>query len=73
MTMIRRGDWKLVHFVDSPEGQLFDLSADPEERTNLWGNARYGDLKQSLILDILAWRIESDKKTQGFRRELAGA
>lgn len=73
MTMIRRGDWKLVHFVDSPEGQLFDLAADPEERVNLWDDPRHADLKQSLILDILRWRIESDKKTQGFRRELAGA
>ena len=29
MTMIREGQWKLVHFVDFDEGQLFDLSSDP--------------------------------------------
>ena len=73
MTMIRRGDWKLVHFVDSPEGQLFDLASDPEERTNLWEDPAQAERKESLIHDILRWRIESDKKTQGFRAELAGA
>ena len=29
MTMIRDHDWKLVHFLDEPYGQLFDLRADP--------------------------------------------
>ncbi|MDB6454169.1 sulfatase family protein [Falsirhodobacter sp. 20TX0035] len=72
MTMIRKGNWKLVHFVDSVEGQLFDLSIDPEERTNLWdAPAQFGH-KQDLLMDILRWRIESDRKTQAFRRELAG-
>ena len=73
MTMIRRGDWKLVHFVDSSEGQLFDLAADPGERSNLWDDPAQAERKLSLIHDILRWRIESDKKTQGFRAELAGA
>ncbi|WP_202814430.1 sulfatase [Falsirhodobacter sp. alg1] len=29
MTMVRSKEWKLVHFVDSAEGQLFDLRHDP--------------------------------------------
>ena len=31
MTMIRDGFMKLVHFVDSDEGQLFNLADDPDE------------------------------------------
>lgn len=72
MTMVRRGAWKLVHFVDSPEGQLFNLEDDPEERTNHWDDPDHAALKADLVAEILGWRIQSDKKTQGFRRELAG-
>ena len=67
---VRQGDWKLVHFVDSEEGQLFNLSEDPQEKCNLWDDAEFAGLKQNLIMKILEWRIESDKKTQNFRREL---
>lgn len=72
MTMIREGEWKLVHFVDSDEGQLFDLSADPDERINLWGHPEHRTKKQELIDQILKWRIMSARKTQGFVRMLAG-
>ena len=30
MTMVRTTDWKLVHFLDEPFGQLFDLANDPD-------------------------------------------
>ena len=37
MTMIRSKDWKLVHFLDEPFGQLFDLTLMiPSEYVNLW-------------------------------------
>ena len=70
MTMVRRGDWKLVHFVDTLEGQLFDLSTDPGERVNLWDDANWKETKDSLIAEILNWRIESSRKTQGFLKML---
>jgi len=72
MTMIRKGRWKLVHFIDYDEGQLFDLEADPRETNNHWDDPACLETKQSLISEILNWRIRSDKKTQGFRRALAG-
>ena len=71
MTMVRKGDWKLVHFVDSDEGQLFDLETDPREVRNRWDDQGCAGIKQSLLLDILNWRIQSDRTTQGFRRHLA--
>ena len=66
MTMIRKGKWKLVHFVDCPEGQLFDLEKDPREVDNLWDDANHLDVRDALVADILNWRIQSDRKTIGF-------
>lgn len=71
MTMVRKGDWKLVHFVDSDEGQLFDLWVDPQEVNNRWDDPECADVKQSRLLEILNWRIQSNRITQGFWRYLA--
>lgn len=73
MTMIRKGKWKLVHFVDFPDGQLFDLEGDPRETKNLWHEPDHAGTRHELIEDILRWRIESDKITQGYRRHLMTA
>ena len=35
MTMVRSRTHKLVHFLDEPDGQLFDLISDPDEVSNL--------------------------------------
>lgn len=35
--MIRKGDWKLIFYTEAPH-QLFDLSADPDERHNVYAN-----------------------------------
>lgn len=66
MTMIRDGGMKLVHFVDSDMGMLFDLENDPEERVNLWNNPEHAKNRAWLIGEILKWRMESSLKTQGF-------
>ena len=66
MTMIRDGAMKLVHFVDSEEGMLFDLNDDPNETNNLWNDPRYAESRGWLINEIFKWRLESSMKTQGF-------
>lgn len=71
MTMIRKDNWKLVHFVDHEEGQLFDLDADPDEINNLWDDAEQETVRSELINQILKWRIESARKSQGFVQMLA--
>ena len=73
MTMIRKGAWKLVHFVDSDEGQLFQLDTDPREVDNRWDDPLCAETKRSLLLDLLNWRIQSDRTTQNFGRFLAPA
>lgn len=66
MTMIREGSMKLVHFIDSDNGQLFDLENDPNEVHNLWDEPNYSRTKLRLINEILRWRLDSSRKTQGF-------
>ena len=66
MTMIRGHDYKLVHFIDTDEGQLFDLRADPNELHNLWADPAQQSKRRELIDEILTWRIQSDLTTQGW-------
>jgi len=63
MTMVRDEDWKLVHFVDSPDGQLFDLSDDPDEVKNLWVDPQYSEKKSELLGVLRDWRISSGART----------
>jgi arylsulfatase A-like enzyme len=63
MTMVRTDDWKLVHFVDHDDGQLFDLNADPEETENLWKDPDAQEAKRDLLDTLLEWRIKSDVHT----------
>lgn len=57
MTMIRTHDWKLVHYLDQPWGELYDLNTDQAERCNRWDDSRYRDVRSQLISDLLHWRI----------------
>ena len=66
MTMVRSDDWKLVHFVDCSEGQLFDLRSDPEETVNLWDDPVHDDRKRALLDVLRDWRIHSDVHTAGW-------
>lgn len=59
MTMVRTDDWKLVHFVDHDEGQLFDLNQDPNEMENRWDDPGAQDAKRELLDTLLEWRIRS--------------
>jgi arylsulfatase A-like enzyme len=63
MSMVRSRDWKLVHFVDSPQGQLFDLRNDPQEVRNLWDAIEHEPKKRELHDVLLRWRIASDVHT----------
>ncbi|WNO52427.1 sulfatase family protein [Stakelama saccharophila] len=70
MTMVRDERWKLVHFVDSDEGQLFDLESDPHEIHDRWNDPECGTIRQRLKDAILAWRIRSSVTTQGWTEAL---
>ncbi len=71
MTMIRDRQYKLVHFVENDEGQLFNLVNDPREINDLWDDPAHEAVKRRLINEILKWRIRSDLKTQGWTEAIA--
>ena len=52
MTMVLL-DWKLVHFLDEEEGQLFDLNNDPQEAINLWNEPDHQKTRQELLDNLL--------------------
>jgi len=63
MTMVRNKAWKLVHFLDEPYGQLFDLRNDPDELHNRWTDPQAEPMKQELLAVLREWRIRSGLKT----------
>ena len=69
MTMVRSKDWKLVHFLDDRDGQLFDLMSDPDEVTNLWTDAANTAKKQELLGVLRDWRIRSGVKTADWSQD----
>ena len=63
MTMIRNQTWKLVHFLDDPFGQLFDMKNDPDEVHNLWDDPSHVEKKRELLAVLREWRIRSQYDT----------
>ena len=59
MSMIRSKEWKLVHYLDSEEGQLYNLTDDPAENENLWNREMHQSKKELLLSELLNWRVES--------------
>jgi len=59
MTMVRSEEWKLVHFVDSTEGQLFNMKDDPDEVNNLWDDPDSVDTKRAMLDELREWRVRS--------------
>lgn len=56
MTMIRTDDWKLVHYLNQPWGELYDLKNDPQEFHNLWNDPTHADTRDTLAQQIDVWR-----------------
>ncbi len=69
VTMVRSPEWKLVHFLDEPFGQLFDLVRDPREVENLWDSPAAGSVKQALLDVLREWRIRSAYRTRAWAQD----
>lgn len=59
MVMRRDQDWKLVYYLGEPDGELFDLKADPGETRNLWSSRDYADKRSELTHELLVWSMRS--------------
>jgi arylsulfatase A-like enzyme len=57
VTMARTREWKLVHYLDQPWGELYNLRDDPGELNNVWEDPSHEEIKNELMLRILDWRL----------------
>jgi len=55
---VRKGSWKLIESFDPAGLQLYNLAADPSEKTNLV--EEQPDIAKALLKDLRAWRTEVD-------------
>jgi arylsulfatase A-like enzyme len=69
VTMVRDLRWKLVHFLDEPWGQLFDLETDPLEVINRWDDPEAVGAKNVLLDELREWRIRSGWHTSSWPAE----
>ena len=73
MTMVRDARWKLVHFNDSKDGQLFDLDTDPQETRNLWADPEHEWIRTELIGRIDNWRQQTAPDAARWQAAIADA
>jgi len=58
MRMVRRGDWKLVMDMQG-SGQLYHLSEDPWELTNLYNDPEWGTIQRELLELMVMWTLRA--------------
>ena len=69
MTMVRTRDWKLVHYLNTAQGQLFDLKNDPLELKDLWNDDGTRTVRRELEERMMLWRLNSQLQTSEWMRE----
>jgi choline-sulfatase len=58
--MVRYQNYKMVYYPGKPYGELYDLAADPGERSNLWSRLEGSRVKQRLKDLLLEWSFSSE-------------
>ncbi len=58
--MIRTADWKLVHYLREPHGELYNLREDPHELYNLYDDPDCAKVKGEMKSRLADWLIESE-------------
>lgn len=59
MKMVRTEQWKLVHYVHAPYGELYDLKNDPQELRNLYDDPGYTHVRAEMKSMLADWLIDS--------------
>jgi arylsulfatase A-like enzyme len=57
---VRTADWKLVHYLRAPYGELYNLREDPHELYNLYDDPAYARVKAEMKSRLADWLIESE-------------
>lgn len=64
IVMRRDRDWKLVYYLNEPDGELFDLKADPGEIRNLWTSAAHREHRDRLVGELLHWSMQGTLRSR---------
>jgi arylsulfatase len=56
---LRTAEWKLIHYVGQPWGELYDLCQDPGEFRNLWADPAYRLQRQELESQLMSRLAET--------------
>ena len=59
-SVIRKGDWKLIHYYEEDKNELYNLATDPYESQNLAANN--SELTESLYEELKNWLMEVEAK-----------
>jgi hypothetical protein len=59
MKMVRMGSWKLLYDVLG-RGELYDLSCDPAELHNRFGDPAFRQVRMRLVEELLTWTIRTE-------------
>ena len=55
---MRTDRYKVVHFYDSEEWELFDLAEDPHEMWSLYGDPAYQGIAEKLKVELKVLRAQ---------------
>ena len=56
---VRTRDWKLVRYLRSPSGELYDMNNDPHELNNLWDDSAYAKRRSEMEGLLFDWYVTS--------------
>ena len=71
LVMIRTRTHKLVHYIDKPYGELYDLKQDPDELENLYDAEEHRLLRQQLERSLFEWLARSSYYNSGYKNQSA--
>ena len=55
-SIVRSGDWKLIHYYEDRRSELYDLASDPQEQRNIV--SVYPDQAATLKIELQDWLDE---------------
>lgn len=64
VVMRRDRRWKLVYYLGEQDGELYDLSRDPDELDNLWHDASFRAERDRLERELLEWSMRETLRSR---------
>ena len=66
LLMVRDERYKLVEYLGTGEGQLFDLETDPDELSDLWADGAHRRIRDALREQLQRWFVTSTIAASGW-------